>query len=414
MSKVTISKFEHQILKVGDQGFTEKGREALEVFLGNNDEKKFPYYSLIHHGVKFKQYVGVLCVGNLTIEILPKTDKVIGSQEDVNTWRDNLIYMLSKVYKLDVKTPTDTDQNLKPRSSILDVFIKKFLDEVDMLMNRGLVKCYHKEEGNRSVLKGKLLIDKHLMKNYIHKERFYVRFTTYYQEHVLNRILRKALTIIPKVTSNMALRGHATSTLFTFPEVNDIIPTPELFASIEYNRKTDDYRQAIQLAGMFLLHYMPDLKVGKQPVMALMFDMNKLWEEFMFRLLRGYIEGSEVRAQERMDFWSLENNKNTKTIRPDIVLTDKKGTQYVIDTKWKVPDGSPADADLHQMFAYKEFFKAEKVALLYPSTDNKMSSCRGYFKVDGDQKNCDMIFFPIIKEKFSNNIKLFVDSWIKK
>ena len=177
MAKKTISIFEHQSLRIGEKGFTSTHRQVLDRFLGNNDETTFPYYTLVHNGVKFRQYVGVLCVNDLTIEVLPKTDR--DNDNDHTLWRERLLFMLSKVYKLDVKSPSEASQKASTNSPILDIFIKRFLDEIDSLLNRGLVKCYHKDEGNRKALKGKLLCGEHLRHNYIHKERFYVRYTTY-------------------------------------------------------------------------------------------------------------------------------------------------------------------------------------------------------------------------------------------
>ena len=177
-----ISVFEHQRLTVGNDGFGEGHRDALERFLGDSDEEKFPYYTLIHRGVKFRHYVGVICVGDLTIEVLPKTDN--DGDDDECRWQHCLVKMLSKVYKLDVKAPTDVAQSLQ-RSPILDIFINKFLNEVDRLLNRGLVKYYHRVDGNSKSLKGKLLIGKHVTKNFVHKEWFYVRQTTYDHEHVI-------------------------------------------------------------------------------------------------------------------------------------------------------------------------------------------------------------------------------------
>ena len=50
----TIEVFEYETLKKGSR-LTEEHLSAMERSLGDNDEKKFPYYSLIHNGVKFKQ-----------------------------------------------------------------------------------------------------------------------------------------------------------------------------------------------------------------------------------------------------------------------------------------------------------------------------------------------------------------------
>lgn len=390
-----IQVFEHQALKVGDpnfKGFKVKHLEALEALLGSSDEETFPYYSLIHHGVKFRQYVGVICVGGLTIDVLPKTDD---NDTDKGKWQRRLLHMLSRVYKLDVRTPTDAPQERQANSPILDLFINKFLNEVDQLLNRGLVKCYHKEDKNLKSLKGKLLIGKHVTTNYVHKERFYVCYTTYDQEHVLNRILRQAISIIPRVTSNLTLRGRASSTLFNFPELHEIAVNEELFKHIEFDRKTEDYREAIKIAQLLLLHYRPKNKSGNYDILALMFDMNKLWEEYVYVILKKQFTKYVVRAQSRHSFW--EN----KIIQPDIVIYDQFGKKplLIIDTKWKCPtDNKPSDADLKQMFVYHLYWHVSDTVLLYPDTGRQPFS--GQFQktknqIDFSGLKCHMMYFPI-------------------
>ena len=49
----------------------------LERLYEFNDNNKNVYFTGIRDGVKFKNYVGVIQIGGLTIEILPKTDKKI-------------------------------------------------------------------------------------------------------------------------------------------------------------------------------------------------------------------------------------------------------------------------------------------------------------------------------------------------
>lgn len=390
-----IQVFEHQALKVGDpnfKGFKVKHLEALEALLGSSDEETFPYYSLIHHGVKFRQYVGVICVGGLTIDVLPKTDD---NDTDKGKWQRRLLHMLSRVYKLDVRTPTDAPQERQANSPILDLFINKFLNEVDQLLNRGLVKCYHKEDKNLKSLKGKLLIGKHVTTNYVHKERFYVCCTTYDQEHVLNRILRQAISIIPRVTSNLTLRGRASSTLFNFPELHEIAVNEDLFKHIEYDRKTEDYREAIKIAQLLLLHFRPKNKSGNYDILALMFDMNKLWEEYVYVILKKQFIKNVVRAQARHRFW--EN----KIIQPDIVIYDQFGKKplLIIDTKWKCPtDNRPSDADLKQMFVYHLYWHVSNTVLLYP--DIGRQSFSGKFQktsnqIDFSGLTCHMMYFPI-------------------
>ncbi len=387
-----IQVFEHQSLKKDKGVFTDKHLQALERFLGDSDEENFPYYSLIHNGVRFRQYVGVICVGDLVIEVLPKTDD---SDEDKGKWQSRLLHMLSRVYKLEVRTPSNAPQDHQSNSPILDIFINRFLLEVDILLNRGLVKCYHKEDGNRKALKGKLLIGKHVTTNFVHKERFYVSHTTYDQEHILNCILRQAVGIIPRITTNLQLRGHACSTLFNFPELHEVAVTEELFNGLQFDRKTEDYREAVQIAKLLLLHFRPKNTAGKYDILALMFDMNKLWEEYVYVILKEKFTKYVVRAQPRHGFW--EN----KIIQPDIVIYEQSGETplLIIDTKWKCPtDNKPSDADLKQMFVYHLYWHVSDTVLLYPDT-GRQSFC-GQFQqtknqIDFSGLKCHMMYLPI-------------------
>ncbi len=410
----TISIFEHQTLKVGDHGFTKRHCQALERFLGNNDEKTFPYYTLIHNGVKFRQFVGVLCVNNLTIEVIPKTDKDNNSKD---YWRNKLIFMLSRVYKLDVKSPSEANQKTRTNSPILDVFIKRFLDEVDGLVNRGLVKCYHKVEGNQKALRGKLLVEKQLHQNYIHQERFYVRHTTYDYEHIMNRIIRQALSVVAKATQNASLRGRAASTLFNYPELKGLFITSSLFENLQFDRKTEDYRMAIKLSKLLLLHHVPNNVGQGENILALMFDMNKLWEEFVYHTLRRKLSEYEVSSQVVKRYWQLSNFKVFKTIRPDIIIKRNGNVAAIIDTKWKCPDKTPSDGDLHQMFVYSQMFRADqvpKVALVYPSVNERSLMTDAYFLKNAS--SCDMLYLGINKSnnEWSNTIGEIIIKWLTK
>lgn len=402
MSK-EIYRFEHGFLAVEEDGFSNTHFRLLEKYL-EKQKKSYLFetsYRKGKKGIKFCQYVGVITVKDLTIYVLPKADKDAKEEtesekksKNEQLWQDRLTFMLLQVYKLKVQTTSPANLQWKP-NVLLNIFLKKFLDEVAVLLNQGLIKTYRKTDGNRTALKGKLLFNKQIAVNCVHQERFYVRYTTYDYNHILNRIIRQALLAICDITNSSDIKGRATSTLFNFPELDEIAVTPELFSRLIFDRKSEDYRNVIKLAEMILLNYSPDLHHGSNHVWTLMFDMNKLWEEFVYVTLKRKLAGCTVMAQKQKPLW--ESNSNRKTVRADIVV-EKEGQIFVLDTKWKMPryDGKivPSDADLHQMYVYLDVYKnegikAKKVALLYPG---KEEDVYGHFKEDN--ASCDMIFLP--------------------
>ncbi len=234
----------------------------------------------------------------------------------------------------------------------------------------------------------------------------------------MNRILRQTLLCISESSTNTYLRQRAVKYLSIFPELEPVIVTENLFTRLIYDRKSQDYREAMTLSQLILFNNMPDLSSGKYETLAMLFDMNRLWEEFVYVTLRKYLKDYTIRAQERKDFWESP----LRAIKPDIVVSDDQD-KYILDTKWKKLDRTyPADADLHQMYVYYKCFDAKGVSLVYPSADNTSGFIRhGSFTDDtvGIRKKtaCDLMFLSVPEDssevqKWQHRIADMVRDWI--
>jgi 5-methylcytosine-specific restriction enzyme subunit McrC len=355
MSKEPIKIFEHQKLKIGEQGFASHQFDAMVLFNEKNQNK---YFTIVHKGVLFNSYVGVIQIGGLTIEILPKADK--NHNPDKNIWQKVLLNMLKVCKHIQVDNVSETNLN-KKYNSILEVYFEMYLNEIESLVKKGLIKQYKRIQSNQNALKGKLVFSQNIQKNLIHKERFYCEHQLYDKDHLIHQILYKGLLILKDLVNNN-LKDKLNRILFEFQDYQQVNINKSHFDKLIIDRKTMPYLRAIDISKMIILNYSPNLNSGNDNMLTLLFDMNKLWEEYIYRILQKHKpEGSHVSFQNSNKFWEH------KKIRPDIVITNNE-VNYIIDTKWKIIEANnPSDDDLKQMFTYNLHWKAEKSLLLYPS-----------------------------------------------
>ena len=392
-----IQVFEHHTLRVDDtSSFRLSHFKALESYGYKTKEK---YFAVGNRRIRFNNYVGVIQVKNLTIEVLPKADfeKVDDASKD--KWHNALIDMLS-VCKL-IKLNAITNARLKLRSaSILDLYYDLFLTETETIYKHGLRKNYRATEENLNKVKGKILFTNHIRKNAFHKERFYVSHQVFDADNTLNQILRKALLILKSIVHNPNFNVRINKLLLNFENVSEKNITEKTFEKIRFDRNTERYRQAINLAKLIILRYSPDLKGGGENVLAIMFDMNLLYEDYIYRKLKAYqLSGDkniEVTGQNRVSFWE------TRGLRADI-LVKSESKSIVIDTKWKVlRDDKPSDADLKQMFVYNLHYDADLSILLYPKTTLHSADKKPFKKDCFSNLNCQVAFVDL----FDSNDKL--------
>ena len=230
-----IQVFEHQTIfygnKYDDVLFKESHFNALAKLNQLHDNK---YFTLVNKGIKFSQYVGVLQVDSLCIEILPKINR---AEENKKIWQGVLIDMLRVTKKLKVNN-VDHASVSRQNIHLLDIYFDWFLREVQLLVRQGLIKKYHKKTGNVKALKGKLEFAQHINKNLVHKERFYTTHQVYDKNHEIHQILGLALDIVLQSSKGTYLYSKCKSVQLEFPDVSTISVTNSTFEKLVLTRKT--------------------------------------------------------------------------------------------------------------------------------------------------------------------------------
>lgn len=387
MSRKTLRVFEHERLRVGESRIATDGSEVtfgqaqFDELARFQDTQAAPLLQVGHRSIKFTQYVGFLQVGRLGIEILPKADAGQGREQDKPRWHAALLQMLRVAGHLDLHTPTVASLALD-RADLLEIFVARFLDEVDRLLHQGLAKGYREIRGNRTSFSGRLLVADNIRHNLAHAERFFVAHQSYDHAILANQILVEALAVLDRVSLTPALRARAAGLHAMFPAMPRRTIRPDDFARLHLTRNTARYRRALELAELLLRHHSPKLQVGPTRLLALLFDMNDLWERYIGRLLRKVAPPDvSVRLQDSRPFWKPAGSP-ARSVRPDIIVRSAATDEplLALDTKWKTPpNGSPSDADLKQMFVYNELFGCPHAVLVYPAAGQGRAASAGRF-----------------------------------
>ena len=403
--------FEHEKLTIHKDQF---GRAItptqFEKLCDFNDRNKNKYFTVIRNGVKFSNYVGVIKIGNTVIEILPKADKFELTQKNeantTNKWRRVLLKMLAISGNLKIESVSEA--LLKKQSNLLHLYFDIYIKEVRLLLRKGLVKKYRKETSNVKALKGRIHFARNIRENIVHKERFHTRHQSYDYEHLINQILLKGLGVLSELTHNESIIGKVRQLQFSFPEIKEVTINKASFDKVNLNRKAESYSEALKIAKMLILNYSPDISKGQDDMLALLFDMNKLWENYIYIMLkRNEDHNLKINFHESDKFWEEKN------IFPDIVIKKKVVTDdkviwenFIIDTKWKIiePD-EPSDNDLKQMYAYNLYWNAKKSMLLYPKTGDKKDGEFGVFHKGFDDGHfCKVGFVDVLNKEGELNM----------
>ena len=194
--------FEYGTLAVGEQRFTATQFEALVRY---NERHGGQFFQVGHQRLYFNSYVGVLQVGSLAIEILPKTGKA--SASDRTKWQDALLQMLHQCGLIEVESAPEANLRLR-LSPLIDLYLENFVTEVERLSHAGLAKKYRLCECNLNKVKGRILFSQHLRHNLFHQERMFTAHQTYDRDNVYNRILKGALDIIKYLAVRPALSAR--------------------------------------------------------------------------------------------------------------------------------------------------------------------------------------------------------------
>ena len=295
--------------------------------------------------------VGVIALDGLRLRIAPKVPLT------------NLFHMLTYAY--DLPPFRDEAAPLAAGDDLFEFLVETFVSLVDALARQGIHRGYVDSEENAPYLRGRLLLDEHLRRNAIQPARFAQQTNDFTADRLENRILKAALWQLKgAVYRHPDLRRRVRRALSAFSEVSLVAIRPETCEQVVYNRLNARYRTPIHLAQLFLRYLSLEGHAGSTPSMTYLLPMAEVFERFVARYLAQHFAAHprlSVRAQESI--WLDEALRERG--RLDILLRWAGRPVLIVDTKYKMFDGAPSEADRNQMFMYCHALGVARAVLVY-------------------------------------------------
>ena len=346
--------------------------DRLKRFDQRGRAEKDRVFSWGDRSARATQWVGVIQVPGLQVEILPKIDEadLNGKDEKETQARSNLLYMLSVAGQVPVRE-RDVARLASRKASLSETLAAIFADRLRRELLRGPERTYIRREENLRKFKGKLLIAQQVRHNAAHRERFFCRFDEFSEDTLMNRIFRAACRVLLNATHTPSTQDGLRHCLLLLDGVEDVFVHDELFDQITITRQNERFADVLHFCRLILQGRSPTVQAGRERSFSLLFDMNRVFEDFVAAFLKKqvipHLDGYRLYPQAKSQRRHLmrDGDRGVLLLQPDILITSND-RQLVLDTKWKQFSSTVGSDDLYQLYAYTKRYECRRSVLLYP------------------------------------------------
>lgn len=336
---------------------------------------------VLEHGrnaLRARGVVGILAVGDASLEILPKIDVAPGETPDHENAaiRKRLVHMLAVALDLKIDLGVITDLAWQ-RETLLEILIRIFCDKLTETLRKGMPRRYVGREEDLPTLRGQLDVNRQFTRHAVNPSRLACRFDLLSEDTPLNRIMKAAVVHLFRLSRRSANQNRLRELAFVYADIADV-PIPALrWDEVVIDRTNRSWRELFAMARLFLHDRYQTTTGGTGEGTAMLFEMNALFEEYVGRLIaRALAEtGLTVSLQGGRLFClsAQDSERGLFQTKPDILIRRGGTVTHVIDTKWKRissriddPKQGVSQADVYQMMAYAQLYLAPRLTLLYP------------------------------------------------
>lgn len=320
------------------------------------------------HGIETTSWVGVIKYKNTHFQILPK---LICNNEDKENILKNLIFMLSYTKKLDIKTSNESRLSTA-KNPFIEILIREYAKSLFECLKRLTPKKYVREEDNLNYLKGKIKFAENIRNNSSNRAKFYCEYDEFSENNILNQLFLFVSTCLYNISNDSYNKKTLKFIINYYSDIQLVRFDKFKAEKIKLSRNQELFKKPFNLAKMFVEKTSVDLSKNKFENITLIWDMNKLFEEFVFEIMKKYEAelGCKLTAQRGKKLLVGDTSKKRNTF-VDIMIEKNDGEKIILDTKYKkfLSSDDFSNADVFQVSTYCLLHKAKHAILLYPKWD---------------------------------------------
>jgi 5-methylcytosine-specific restriction enzyme subunit McrC len=348
--------------------------------------------------IQATQYVGLIRLGDRTIQILPKMHRAgVPTQDAERAATRNLLHLLAYTLRVPIYEQTVTPL-LRQDTDWFEVLTGLFTHHLIDEWQRGAHRGYQTIDADLPMLKGQWRIAEQIRRPAT-AHRFAVTYDEFTADNRLNRIFRY---VVERLAARTRHAGNARRLGLLRQMMDEITLLPAVTAADAapslITRLNARYAPLLNLARLFLAQEAPQLAADRLDAFAFVFDMNRLFEDFIAEFIRRHRAAILPPAWQGCDLLvqtsdaarhlaTREGGQEVFRLLPDLAFRLDGAFPLLLDTKYKRLDSKDtklgvSQTDFYQMYSYAQRYACPHVLLLNPQTAEQAVPLRGRFVVD--------------------------------
>lgn len=353
-------------------------RERLEVTAARTGRSAF---DIRGRHLYAKDVVGVVDIGSLVVEILPKTHES-SSPDQAQSFLIELLQFTSADTHMSVSA-ADIDAG---QGGLLEVLLAWIVRSVLHLVQHSVPRRYVVREEKSTSVRGRINLHHLAVARPGKAFELSVRHAPLSPDHPMMGIVRWLMNEVFAFARSAVTRSRCKAVLEYLSEVQTIEPGPEDFRALRLQPLEEDWSPVLRFAEVLAQQLSPNpTRAGSIPSIAVLFTLHDLFESTLREIFRGVLPDFGLRVGPRRSTYLLRpeaaSANHILNLNPDF-LFHGKFTEFAIgDAKWKEilrSDGTVqlTQADAYQMVTYLLALDSQVGFLFCPNFSSASAALR--------------------------------------